>query len=125
MVKDEKIFTIFKRVGMIILYWISRGVTEGLKWSDEKDYGHKYHLWRLVEVIAVILAIVLYKDFWNLIGQSLIGIFIYERILMKMASNKWFKDEGWIFEIGFNIPRHRWQDYLILICGIILLVFKL
>ena len=103
---------------MIVLYWISRGVTEGLKWSDRKYSATEYHLWRLVEVIAVILAVVLYKDFWNFIGLNLIGIFFYERILMKIAKDKWFKDKGEIFDIGIKIPRYRWQDYLILAGGI-------
>ena len=103
---------------MIILYWISRGVTEGLFWQDANYKSSTYHLWRLVEVVAVILAIVLYKDFWVLIGQSLVGMFIYERVLMKIADNKWFKDEGTLFDIGWEIPRYRWQDCLILLAGI-------
>ena len=108
---------------MIILYWISRGFTEGRKWSNKSFSASEYHLWRLVEVIAIIGAILLYSDIWNLLGQTLVGIFIYERILMKIASNKWFKDEGTIFDIGLKIKRYKWQDYLILLVGIILLMF--
>ncbi len=106
---------------MIILYWISRGVTEGLKWSDRKDYSAKYHIWRLVEVVAILLAIIWYQSFWALIGQSLIGIFIYERILMKIAYDKWFKDKGSIFDIGIKIKRYPYQDWLILAGGVICL----
>lgn len=106
----------------IILYWISRGFTEGWKWSERPYKSSYYHLMRLVEVITIILTVVFYKDFWALIGQSLIGVFIYERILMKISKNVWFKDSGEIFDIGLKIKRYKWQDFLILIAGIILVI---
>ena len=107
---------------MIFLYWIATGVTQGLFWSDRKYSAAEFHLWRLVEVIAIVSAVLLYKDFWNFIGMNLIGIFFYERILMKIASDKWFKDEGTIFDIGLKIKRYRWQDFLILAVGIVLCI---
>jgi len=103
---------------VILLYWISRGFTEGLKWSDRTKYANEYHIWRFIECVAVYyISIVAYG--WKLPTVFfLIGMFIYERILMKIASKKWFKDEGDIFKLIWNIPRHRWQDYLILATGI-------
>ena len=106
---------------MIVLYWIATGVTQGLFWSDKKYSAAEFHLWRLAEVVGIFLAVVLYKDFWNFIGLNLIGIFFYERILMKIAKDKWFKDKGEIFDIGIKIPRYKWQDYLILAGGIVCL----
>jgi len=107
---------------MILVYWFSRGVTEGLKWSEKPYTSALYHIWRLIEVLAVVGAVLLYNDFWNFIGWNLIGIFFYERILMKIASDKWFKDKGTIFDIGITIKRYKWQDYCILLGGIICLV---
>ena len=102
----------------IFLYWISRSFTEGYKWSDRKYTAAEYHLWRLVEVIAIFVAILLCGGVKNLIAWNLIGIFFYERILMKIADNRWFKKPGTIFDIGIKIKRYPYQDWIILITGI-------
>jgi len=107
---------------MIIIYWLARGITEGIKWSEKPFTASYYHIWRLIEVLAIIGMVLLYKDFWNFIGLNLIGIFVYERILMKIASDKWFKKAGTIFDIGIKIPRYAIQDWLILIVGIGLII---
>ena len=106
---------------MIVLYWISRAITEGCKWTEKTYTASFYHIWRLIEVLAVVGTVLLYKDFWNFIGLNLIGIFIYERILMWIADDRWFKKAGTIFDVGIKIPRYVWQDWLIMLAGIVCL----
>ena len=106
---------------MIILYWISRGFTEGWKWSNKPFKSSHYHLVRLAEVLTIIGAVLFYENFWHFIGQNLVGVFIYERILMKLSSNKYFKDDGEVFDIGVKIKRYHWQDIAILFAGLILM----
>ena len=103
---------------LVLLYWISRGVTEGLKWSERKFSASEYHLWRLVECIAIYALLVIKYGWQSPTAGFLIGIFIYERVLMKLHNGKWFKDEGTIFDIGIKVKRYKWQDYLILATGI-------
>ena len=106
---------------LILLYWLSRGVTEGLKWSDRKFTASEYHLLRLVECVAIYTLLVIKYGWQYPTAGFLIGIFIYERVLMKIAEGKWFKDEGAIFDIGIKVKRYKWQDFLIVAVGIILL----
>lgn len=106
----------------IMIYWISRGVTEGLKWSDKPYKSSTYHLWRLVEVIAVFVAIISFESIMLMLGGMLVSIFLYERILMKIASDKFFKDKGIIFDIGIKIKRYPYQDWLVLGVGGLLLI---
>lgn len=101
-----------------LLYWISRGFTEGWKWADKIPSSAAYHLWRLIEVIAIFGIVLFTPTIWVFLAQNLIGMFIYERINMYVDQRKWFKEPGAIFDIGLKIPRYKWQDYLLLLLGI-------
>ena len=109
---------------MTFIYWITRGFTEGWKWSDKIPSASVYHLVRLVECIAVyLLGVKAYGWEWTT-ASTLIGIFVYERINQKLASGNWFKKKGQIFDIGIKIKRYKWQDYLILTAGIGVLLYE-
>lgn len=101
---------------LLLLYFISRSYTEAHKWGSPLS-SSAYHIWRFIETVSPVTMIV-YIFGWKGVGMSLVFLFIYERILCYRLNKKWFKEEGWVFEIGFKIPRYRWQDYCILICGL-------
>jgi len=107
---------------MIVLYWVVRGALEGLIWSNKPYKASTYHLLRLVEVLAVLGAIWAFNGVLTLLGETLVGIFLYERVNMKVSQNKWFKKEGEIFDIGIKIPRYKWHDWAILGVGLLSLL---
>ncbi len=103
---------------MIIVYWITRGFTEGWKWSDKIPSASAYHIMRLIECIAVYGISVKAYGWKYPTAMFLIGIFIYERINMWVDKKVMFKERGAIFDIGIKIKRYPYQDYLILLTGI-------
>ena len=104
---------------MILLYWISRGFTEGYRWADKIPSAKNYHIWRLVEVLAILIALNIHYGAEFIFGEMCVGAFLYERINMKISQNKWFKKEGEIFDIGYKIPRYKYQDFIILGAGLL------
>ena len=105
---------------LLLLYFISRSFTEAHKWGNPLS-SSAYHIWRFVETLSPVVMITILLGLKGF-GLSLISLFIYERILCYRCNEKWFKDEGWIFKIGFHIPRHKWHDWTILAIGIILVI---
>jgi len=108
---------------MIILYWISRGFTEGWKWSDKIPSTGHYHLMRLLEVLCIFFIAKYGIEWKTIVVDTLIGIFIYERINMYVDKKVWFKKPGSVFDIGIKIKRYPWQDWLILITGILIWLY--
>ena len=132
----------------VLLYHISEGATEGYIWADEiqrqvnciikgSASGNgifDYHGWRFFETVGIIGTVLTYYRvwyhnfgiwmFWMFIGSWLSGYFFYERILNLVVNGSIFKPEGWIFGIfGFEIPRYFWQDILLLIIGVSLIIY--
>lgn len=105
---------------LLLLYFISRAYTEAHKWGNPLS-SSVYHIWRFIESLFVFVVMVrLYG--WNGVGYFLIFLFCYERILMKLTQDKWFKDSGEIFDIGVKIKRYPAQDWFILGTGIGILI---
>lgn len=104
-----------------------------------------YHGWRFFEILGthgakLIIALTLlvganlYGWYWVYIGgikfiitgvgSMLLGMFIYERALMYVCANTYFKENGWPFYIfGKIIKRYIWQDLLIALLGLGLIVW--
>jgi len=105
---------------LLLLYFISRAYTEAHKWGKPLS-ASAYHIWRFIETLSPVVMIT-YLLGWEGMGISLISLFVYERILCYRLNNKWFKDRGTVFDIGIKIKRYRWQDYCILITGLLLVI---
>lgn len=126
---------------LILLYWFAEGATEGYTWADKTQRMENviikgstkgngildYHSWRFFEVLGIYGATLLgifsvRRDptlIWTGIGSILSGMFIYERVLNYVDTGTIFKEPGWIFYIGgIEIPRYPWQDILLLLIGI-------
>ena len=106
---------------LLLLYFVSRALTEAHKWGSLLS-SYNYHSWRFVESLLPYTTSVYIFGLFKGTGLFLIGLFVYERILCYRLNKKWFKEEGWVFKIGkWNIKRYPYQDWLILIGGIICL----
>jgi len=108
----------------IVLYWITRGFTEGWKWADKIPSAGAYHIVRLIECIAV-YAIAVSAFGWRYpTAMFLIGMFIYERINMYVDKKVWFKEKGSKFDIGIKIGRYPWQDWGLLTAGVLIWLYE-
>jgi len=132
---------------LILLYWFAEGATEGYTWADSEQRMENviikggsdgagvldYHGWRFMEILgthgAILIAVlfsIVYSYIWVGVGSMLVGMFLYERVLNYVINGTIYKEPGWIFYIaGIEIPRYFWQDILLLLAGIGLIVFGL
>ncbi len=122
-------------VVFILLYFVGNGATEGYTWADstqrlenpvirggvEGDGFLDYHGYRTFETGFVFFASFCLLGIGGL-GTSMVGLFIYERILNFVDKGIWFKEAGWEYYIvGFTIKRYMWQDFAVLIIGVVLI----
>lgn len=118
----------------ILLYFIGEGATEGYTWADsEQRMENKiikggsegngildYHGYRTLETCFVFFASIVMLGIGGL-GTSMIGLFVYERILNIVNIGAYFKPGGWEYYIfGMNFKRYAYQDWLILVIGVTL-----
>lgn len=122
---------------LLLLYFVGEGATEGYTWaspdqrmenpiikgSTEGNGILDYHGYRTFETVFVLFASVLLLGLGGL-GASMVGMFIYERILNYVYGGFLFKPGGWeYYFFGITFKRYPWQDYLVLVIGIGLIAY--
>lgn len=120
-------------------YFLGEAMTEGFTWANPKrrlenrfirlsfkvkeakgKFG--YHQCRLPETVFGFYGCERFFGFWNGIGAFLILLFMYERVLNKIVSDKWFKPNTATYSIWkWTVPRKQWHDWAALILGLIIL----
>jgi hypothetical protein len=122
---------------LILLYFVGEGATEGYTWADpvqrmensiirgntEGEGILDYHGYRTLETIFVLFASFLILGLGGL-GTSVVGLFIYERILNYIDLGVLFKPPGWEYHVvGMTFKRYPVQDYLALVLGVGLIAY--
>lgn len=122
---------------LILFYFIGEGATEGYTWASPEQRLENpiikgstegkgiidYHGYRTFETVFVLSASLLLLGIGGL-GASMVGLFIYERILNYVDLGIWFKEPGWEYYVfGLTFKRYPVQDYLVLVIGVGLIAY--
>ena len=121
----------------LLFSFIAEGVTEGYVWADSERRIENpvikggaegkgfldYHGYRAFETFFLFFASACLLGLGGL-GTSMIGLFVYERLLNFVDKGIWFKPDGYEYYIaGFTIKRYAYQDWLILVIGVGLIAY--
>lgn len=128
-------------LAFIILYLFAEGLIEGYTWAG--SYQRKtnllisgklnreagfldYHMWQMIKTLAIMMLALASSAFSSyivlgvsILGSWWIGFFIFERALNYVNYNRLFPQKSNWNILWWEIPRRPWQDFMILLIGII------